>query len=51
MANSFIVLKSKVVVCMTDIDESCRNVCFEGKVLNQYGTFEYFLSSNAKKFN
>ena len=47
MANSSIVLKFKVVACMTDIDENCRNVCFEGKVLNQYGTFDHLLSNNA----
>ena len=46
MANS---LKSKVVACVTDIDKNCRNVCFEGKVLNRYGTFDYFHSSNAKR--
>ena len=34
---------------MTDSDENCRNVCFEDKVLNQYGTFDYLHSSNAKK--
>ena len=49
MANPSIVLKSKVVACMTNIDENCRNVCFESKVLNHYGTFDYLHSNNANK--
>ena len=39
MANSSIVLKFKIVEHVIDIDENCRNVCFEGTVLNQYSTF------------
>ena len=49
MANSFIFLKSKVVVCVTNINENYRNACFEGKILNQYGTFDYLPSSNIKR--
>ena len=49
MANSFVVLKSKVVACVTNINENCRNVCFEGKVLNQYDNFDYFHSNNTKR--
>ena len=49
MANSSIVLKSKIVKHFTDIDENCRNVCFESKVLNQYDIFDYLPFSNVKK--
>ena len=49
MTDSFIVLKSKVVASVTKIDENYINVCFEGKVLNQYGTFDYLHSSNTIK--
>ena len=40
-ANSSNILKSKVVACVTNIDENCKNVCFESKVLNQYATFAF----------
>ena len=33
----------------SNIDENCRNVSFEVKVLNQYNTFDYLHSSNAKR--
>ena len=49
MANSSLFLKFKVVACMTNINENCRYVCFEDKVLNQYVTFGYLHSSNAKE--
>ena len=49
MTNSSIVLKSKVVAYVTNIDENCRTVCLKNKVLNQYGTFDYLHSSNAKR--
>ena len=49
MANFSIVLKSKVVAGVTNINENCKNVWFKGKVLNRYGTFNYLYSSNAKK--
>ena len=51
MANSFIVLKSKIVERVTNIDENCKNVCFEGKVLNQHGIFYYLRSSNEKRIS
>ena len=49
MANSSIVLKFKVVACMTNIDENYRNVCFNNKVLKQNNTFDYLYSSNVKR--
>ena len=45
----FYCLKSKIVELVTNIDENCRNVCFEGKVLNRYGIFDYLCSSNANR--
>ena len=49
MANSSILFKFKIVERVNNSDENCRNVCFEGKILNKYGNFDYLYSSNAKK--
>ena len=47
--NFSIDLKFKVVACVTNINENCKNVCFEGKALNQHDTFDYLHSSKAKR--
>ena len=49
MDNSSIFLKSKIVACVINIDENCENICFESKVLNQFGTFDYLYSRNIER--
>ena len=48
MVSSSTNLKSEVVASVIDVDENCRNVYFECKILNQHGTFDYLHSNNTK---
>ena len=40
---------SKAIISATDIDENSRDVWFEGKILNRYGTFDFVRSRNLKR--
>ena len=40
---------SKAIIYVTDIEENLRDVWFEGKILNKYGTFDFVRAGNSKR--
>ena len=49
MATSSSNKASKPIISVTDIDENSRDVWFEGKILNRYGTFDFVRAGNSKR--
>ena len=40
---------SKAIISVTDIYENLRDVWFEGKILNKYGTFDFVRVKNSNR--
>jgi len=41
MATCSIAQVSKAIMYVTNINQNSKDICFEGKILNRYGTLDY----------